>query len=68
MTNTPNGPVTLMTRAQLCDYLQVSQGTLDNLLRDGMPVIRLRARTVRFDPVAVLAWYAESDAADDEVA
>ena len=48
----------LMTQKQLAEYLQVSARVIRKHSKiQGFPVVRI-GRAVRYDPEAVLAWYA----------
>lgn len=44
-----------MTKPELAEYLQVSLGTIDNMVRRGLPRVKLNS-AVRFDLAEVLAW------------
>ncbi len=55
--NTPNEPSgTLHTKAQTAAFLKVTEHTVENLQRRGLPFYRLGARRNRLDLVAVKAW------------
>lgn len=44
-----------MNKKQTCNYLQVSNNTLDAWIKQGLPVIRIN-NSVRFDKVAIDKW------------
>lgn len=44
-----------MNKKQSCNYLQVSNNTLDAWIKQGLPVIRI-SNSVRFDKVAIDKW------------
>lgn len=51
----------LLTRPQLAEYLRVSAGYLAHaaIRGEGPPYLRVGARAVRYDLVAVRAWLAD---------
>ena len=46
-----------MNKKQTCTYLQVSNNTLDNWIKDGLPTIQIHGSN-RFDRVAIDQWLA----------
>lgn len=57
----------LVNRAQMAEILGVSEDTVDQLRKEGMPCIRWGRRLVRFRASEALAWfqdhYGEGEAA-----
>lgn len=54
--------VELLTALQLCARLQVDRRTLWRMVQDGViPVLVLRPRIHRYDPVAVMAAIEKND-------
>jgi excisionase family DNA binding protein len=47
----------LVTRAQLAEILGVSEDTIDELRKQGMPSIRWGRRLVRFRASLAVAWF-----------
>lgn len=45
-----------LTRKQVAELLNVSVRTVDNMRSDGLPVAKIRGRSVRFDRKDVLEW------------
>lgn len=45
----------LMNKRQACDYLGISNNTLDSWIKEGLPVIRI-GKTVRFNKKEVHRW------------
>jgi len=52
------GPV-LLKKRDLAVTLNVSSRTVDNLLRAGLPHLRLANRTLRFEPAECVNWLRE---------
>jgi predicted DNA-binding transcriptional regulator AlpA len=50
--------VSLLTAAQLCEFLNVSRSSLWRLRQQGLPTLSVRG-LVRFDRERVLSWLAE---------
>lgn len=44
-----------LNKQQTCDYLGISNNTLDSWIRKGLPVIRI-GKTVRFDKTEINRW------------
>ncbi|WP_170241341.1 helix-turn-helix domain-containing protein [Streptococcus suis] len=44
-----------LNKQQACKYLGISNNTLDNWIRKGLPVIRI-GKTVRFDKFEISHW------------
>lgn len=44
-----------LNKQQTCDYLGISNNTLDSWIRKGLPVIRI-GKTVRFDKSEISRW------------
>lgn len=44
-----------MNKKQTCNYLQISNNTLDSWIREGLPFIKINGSN-RFDRVAVDKW------------
>ncbi|HEM5997600.1 helix-turn-helix domain-containing protein [Streptococcus suis] len=44
-----------LNKQQACDYLGISNNTLDSWIRKGLPVIRI-GKTVRFDKAEINRW------------
>lgn len=44
-----------LNKQQTCDYLGISNNTLDSWIRKGLPVIRI-GKTVRFDKAEINRW------------
>lgn len=44
-----------LNKQQACDYLGISNNTLDSWIRKGLPVIRI-GKTVRFDKTEINRW------------
>ncbi|HEL1593005.1 TPA: helix-turn-helix domain-containing protein [Streptococcus suis] len=44
-----------LNKQQTCDYLQISNNTLDSWIKQGLPVIRI-GKTVRFDKAEINRW------------
>ena len=44
-----------LNKQQTCDYLGISNNTLDSWIRKGLPVIRI-GKTVRFDKAEINHW------------
>lgn len=49
-TNSP-----FLNKQQTCNYLGISNNTLDNWIKKGLPIIRV-GKTVRFDKTEVNRW------------
>ena len=49
-----------MTAEEIRDYLAISRGSLDKLIRDGLPCVRLN-RLLRFDRKKVDRWLSECE-------
>lgn len=45
----------LMNKKETCDYLRISNNTLDSWIKEGLPVIRI-GKTVRFNKKEVHRW------------
>lgn len=45
----------LMNKREACDYLKISNNTLDSWIKKGLPVIRI-GKTVRFNKKEVHRW------------
>jgi len=45
-----------VTRPQLAELMGVSVGTVDNMVREGMPSVTWGRRTRRFRPSTAIAW------------
>ena len=52
----------LMNVEQLCKHLLISRQTAFKLIDDGMPVVRLSERIIRFDWEDVQKWYKQKNA------
>ncbi|MDB1680302.1 MULTISPECIES: helix-turn-helix transcriptional regulator [Enterococcus] len=46
-----------MNKKQTCSYLQVSNNTLDNWIKEGLPIIQIHGSN-RFDRIAIDQWLA----------
>ncbi len=46
-----------MNKKQTCSYLQVSNNTLDNWIKEGLPTIQIHGSN-RFDRIAIDQWLA----------
>lgn len=44
-----------LNKKQTCDYLGISNNTLDSWIKKGLPVIRV-GKTVRFDKTEINRW------------
>ena len=44
-----------LNKRQTCDYLGISNNTLDSWIRKGLPVVRI-GKTVRFDKTEIYRW------------
>jgi DNA-binding helix-turn-helix protein len=44
-----------LNKQQTCDYLGISNNTLDSWIKKGLPVIRI-GKTVRFDKTGINRW------------
>lgn len=44
-----------MNKKQTCNYLQISNNTLDSWIKQGFPVIKINGST-RFDKHAIDSW------------
>ncbi|HEL1913137.1 helix-turn-helix domain-containing protein [Streptococcus suis] len=44
-----------LNKQQACDYLRISNNTLDSWIKQGLPVIRV-GKTVRFDKSEINRW------------
>ncbi|HFI0853699.1 TPA: helix-turn-helix transcriptional regulator [Streptococcus suis] len=44
-----------LNKQQACDYLGISNNTLDSWIKKGLPVIRI-GKTVRFDKAEINRW------------
>lgn len=44
-----------LNKQQTCDYLGISNNTLDSWIRKGLPIIRI-GKTVRFDKTEINRW------------
>lgn len=44
-----------LNKQQTCDYLGISNNTLDSWIKKGLPVIRVE-KTVRFDKIELNRW------------
>lgn len=44
-----------LNKQQTCDYLGISNNTLDSWVRKGLPIIRV-GKTVRFDKTEINRW------------
>ena len=44
-----------LNKQQTCNYLGISNNTLDNWIKKGLPIIRI-GKTVRFDKTEVNRW------------
>ena len=44
-----------LNKQQACEYLGISNNTLDSWIRKGLPVIRI-GKTVRFDKAEINRW------------
>jgi phage terminase Nu1 subunit (DNA packaging protein) len=49
-------PSRLLTKEQLSAFLGVTQRTVENLQRKGLPFYRIGPRRNRYDPKSVAAW------------
>lgn len=47
---------TLLTKADVARRLQCTERHVDNLMRSGLPYVRVGARMVRFDGDAIREW------------
>ena len=45
----------LMNKQEACNYLRISNNTLDSWIKEGLPVIRI-GKTVRFNKKEVHRW------------
>ena len=53
--NNSNLSSPFLNKQQTCDYLGISNNTLDSWSRKGLPVIRI-GKTVRFDKAEINHW------------
>ena len=53
--NNSNLSSPFLNKQQTCDYLGISNNTLDRWIRKGLPVIRI-GKTVRFDKAEINHW------------
>ena len=53
--NNSNLSSPFLNKQQTCDYLGLSNNTLDSWIRKGLPVIRI-GKTVRFDKAEINHW------------
>lgn len=53
--NNSNLSSPFLNKQQTCDYLGISNNTLDSWIRKGLPVIRI-GKTVRFDKAEINHW------------
>lgn len=53
--NNSNLSSPFFNKQQTCDYLGISNNTLDSWIRKGLPVIRI-GKTVRFDKAEINHW------------
>lgn len=44
-----------LNKKQACEYLQISNNTLDNWIKNGLPLIKL-GKSIRFDQIAIDRW------------
>lgn len=44
-----------MNKQQTCNYLSISNNTLDNWIKKGLPIIRV-GKTVRFNKIEINRW------------
>lgn len=44
-----------MNKKQTCNYLQISNNTLDTWVKQGLPIIKINGST-RFDKIAIDHW------------
>ena len=44
-----------LNKQQTCDYLGISNNTLDSWIRKGLPIIRI-GKTIRFDKAEINRW------------
>ena len=51
-------PKVAMTKEQYAQRIQVGRGVMDNLLKEGLPALRLGHRTLRIMPASADAWIA----------
>ncbi|EGO7731690.1 helix-turn-helix domain-containing protein [Enterococcus faecalis] len=51
-------PHRYMNKKQTCDYLQISNNTLDLWIRKGLPKIKING-AIRFDRIAIDNWLSE---------
>ena len=45
----------ILTKEELADYLRISIRTIDRLMKEGMPYLKIRG-TVRFEKKKVFSW------------
>ena len=55
-----------LTAEEIRDYLAISRGTLDKLIRDGLPCVRLN-RLLRFDRKKVDFWLSECEVTQNQL-
>ncbi|HFZ6456377.1 TPA: helix-turn-helix domain-containing protein [Streptococcus agalactiae] len=53
--NNSNLESPFLNKQQTCDYLGISNNTLDSWIRKGLPVVRI-GKTVRFDKTEINRW------------
>lgn len=53
--NNSNLESPFLNKRQACDYLGISNNTLDNWIQKGLPVIRIE-KTVRFNKAEINRW------------
>lgn len=53
--NNSNLESPFLNKRQACDYLGISNNTLDSWIKKGLPVIRI-GKTVRFDKTELNRW------------
>ncbi|HEL1995056.1 TPA: helix-turn-helix domain-containing protein [Streptococcus suis] len=53
--NNSNLESPFLNKQQACEYLGISNNTLDSWIRKGLPVIRI-GKTVRFDKAEINRW------------
>lgn len=53
--NNSNLKSPFLNKQQACDYLGISNNTLDSWIKKGLPVIRI-GKTVRFDKTELNRW------------
>lgn len=55
LNNNNNIESPFLNKQQACDYLGISNNTLDSWIKQGLPVIRV-GKTVRFDKAEINRW------------